>query len=236
MGTAAIRLSDISISRGSKQIIRGLSLEVAASEIVAILGPSGRGKTTLLHAIAGLTKPDAGEVSLSHSQAGLVFQEGLLLPWLTVRQNIALAYQFRANYQDADAPAVSKRIDDVIAATGLSGLEGQLPKQLSGGQAQRTAIARALVLNSEILLLDEPFSSVDAITRAALQDLLQRTRNLLGTTIVLVTHDINEALTVADRVVVLADNDRILELRPDKQTEEQQAAQILLALGGNYVI
>lgn len=236
MGTAAIRLSDISISRGSKQIIRGLSLEVAASEIVAILGPSGRGKTTLLHVIAGLTKPDAGEVSLSHSQAGLVFQEGLLLPWLTVRQNIALAYQFRANYQDADAPAVSKRIDDVIAATGLSGLEGQLPKQLSGGQAQRTAIARALVLNSEILLLDEPFSSVDAITRAALQELLQRTRNLLGTTIVLVTHDINEALTVADRVVVLADNDRILELRPDKQTEEQQAAQILLALGGNYVI
>lgn len=236
MGTAAIRLSDISISRGSKQIIRGLSLEVAASEIVAILGPSGRGKTTLLHAIAGLTKPDAGEVSLSHSQAGLVFQEGLLLPWLTVRQNIALAYQFKANYQGAEAVAVSKRIDDVIAATGLSGLEGQLPKELSGGQAQRTAIARALVLNSEILLLDEPFSSVDAITRTALQELLQRTRNLLGTTIVLVTHDINEALSVADRVVVLADNDRILELRPDKQTEEQQAAQILLALGGNYVI
>jgi len=236
MGTPAIQLKEISISRGSKRIIQDLSLEIASSEIVAILGPSGRGKTTLLHAIAGLTKPDAGVVELAHGQSGLVFQEGLLLPWLTVRQNIALAYQFKANYLKADSTLVSKHIDEVIAATGLSGLEGQLPDQLSGGQAQRTAIARALVLNSEILLLDEPFSSVDAITRGALQDLLRETRATLGTTIVLVTHDINEALAVADRLVVLAENDKILELRPDKQTEDQQAAQILLALGGNYVI
>lgn len=235
MGTSAVSLDQITLSRGGKAVLQDFSLSVGKGEIVSILGPSGRGKTTLLHAIAGLVQPDSGEIELL-SQPGLSFQDNLLLPWLTVRENVALAFQFKAHYKDADAAAVSQKITEIIHAVGISELEGSYPHELSGGQAQRVSIARSLVVNSEILLLDEPFSSVDAVTRGQLQELVRSTRQQLGTTVIVVTHDINEALAISDRVIVLAENHKTLELRPDQDKESEQAAQILLALGGNYDI
>jgi NitT/TauT family transport system ATP-binding protein len=235
MGTAAVSLDQVTLSRGGKAVLEQFNLSVAKGEIVSILGPSGRGKTTLLHAIAGLIHQDAGEIHLD-SQPGLSFQDNLLLPWLTVRQNVALAFQFKAHYKDADPAAVSQRITEIIHAVGISELEGNFPHELSGGQAQRVSIARSLVVNSEILLLDEPFSSVDAVTRTQLQELVRSTRQQLGTTVIVVTHDITEALAISDRVIVLAEHNKTLELRPDQDQEAEQAAQILLALGGNYDI
>jgi NitT/TauT family transport system ATP-binding protein len=132
--------------------------------------------------------------------------------------------------------AVSQRITEIIHAVGISELEANFPHELSGGQAQRVSIARSLVVNSEILLLDEPFSSVDAVTRTQLQELVRSTRQQLGTTVIVVTHDITEALAISDRVIVLAESSKTLELHPDQNQEAEQAAQILLALGGNYDI
>lgn len=236
MGAAAVQLKSVSLKRGNKELLANLDIEVSAAEIFAILGPSGMGKTTLLHAVAGLIEPATGQIVTSVVQPGMAFQDSLLLPWLNVRQNVALAYQFKAHYEGAEQAAVSSRIDDILNAVGLAGLQQNFPHQLSGGQAQRVSIARALVLNSEVLLLDEPFSAVDAITREQLQHLVRQTRDRFGTTVLLVTHDINEALAIADRVLVLADRDRLLELRPDANKQLEQKAQILLALGGNYVI
>lgn len=236
MGATAVQLKSVSLKRGNKELLENLDIEVSASEILAILGPSGMGKTTLLHAVAGLIEPASGQIVTSVAQPGMAFQDSLLLPWLNVRQNVALAYQFKAHYEGADQLSVSSRIDDILNAVGLDGLQQSFPHQLSGGQAQRVSIARALVLNSEVLLLDEPFSAVDAITREQLQNLVRQTRDRFGTTVLLVTHDINEALAIADRVLVLADKDRLLELRPDVNKQSEQKAQILLALGGNYVI
>ena len=236
MGTAAVQLKSVALKRGSRELLSNLDIEIAAGEILAILGPSGMGKTTLLHAVAGLIEPSSGEITTSVEQPGMAFQDSLLLPWLTVRQNVALAYQFKAHYVDADQVEVTEKIDRILSAVGLDGFQKSFPNELSGGQAQRVSIARALVLNSEVLLLDEPFSAVDAITREQLQNLVRETRDRFGTTVLLVTHDINEALAIADRVLVLADKDRLLELRPDKSKQTEQKAQILLALGGNYVI
>jgi ABC-type nitrate/sulfonate/bicarbonate transport system ATPase subunit len=235
MGTAAVSLDQVTLSRGGRAVLEQFNLSVARGEIVSILGPSGRGKTTLLHAIAGLIQADTGEIHLD-SQPGLSFQDNLLLPWLTVRQNVALAFQFKAHYKNADPAAVSQRITEIIHAVGISELEANFPHELSGGQAQRVSIARSLVVNSEILLLDEPFSSVDAVTRTQLQELVRSTRQQLGTTVIVVTHDITEALAISDRVIVLAESSKTLELHPDQNQEAEQAAQILLALGGNYDI
>lgn len=236
MGTAAIQLTEVSLRRGATEVLSDISFEVQESEIVAILGPSGRGKTTLLHAIAGLLAPSHGEISSRFSQPGIAFQDSLLLPWLNVRQNVALAYQFKKHSVGADAKQVSERITSILQAVGLSLFGQSFPHELSGGQAQRVSIARALVLNSEILLLDEPFSAVDAVTRGQLQNLVRTTRDRLGTTVLLVTHDIDEALAIADRVLVIADSNQLLELRPEINKQQEQKSKILLALGGNYVI
>lgn len=236
MGTAALQLTEVSISRGHKTVLSGLNLSVEPSEILAVLGASGRGKTSLLHAIAGLIEIDSGEISKQSKQPGVAFQDSLLLPWLTVRQNVALSFQFKANYLGANPEEVTERIERILLAVGISELQQSFPDQLSGGQAQRVSIARALAANPQLLLLDEPFSALDAITRSQLHKLIRDTRDLLATTIVLVTHDISEALAIADRLVVLADKDRTLELRPETEKQTEQEAQILLALGGNYVI
>lgn len=236
MGTAALQLNAVTLHRGARELLTDLNLAVASAEILAVLGPSGAGKTTLLHALAGLIQPSAGELVRSGAQPGLAFQDSLLLPWLNVRENVALAYQFKAHARGADPQAVAARIDEILRAVGLWEFQTSFPTQLSGGQAQRVSIARALVLNSEILLLDEPFSAVDAVTREQLQKLVLQTREHFGTTVVLVTHDVTEALEIADRVLVIAEKNRPLELRPDKNKQTEQKAQILHALGGNYVI
>lgn len=240
MGDPAFELVDISIDRGSgastQRVFDHFNLSVDRGEVLAILGASGRGKSTLLHAIAGVLPLASGSLRGLSAQPGLVFQDALLLPWLTVRKNIALAYQFKANYADADAAAVSRRIDHLLAVTGLTELASRAPSELSGGQAQRVAIARALLHNPEVLLLDEPFSALDAVISEQLHELVRRTRDDFGSTIVLVTHDIESALTIADRVIVLTEAHQFEEIIPDRTQHTAQQDHILAALGGSYVI
>lgn len=184
-----------------------VSLDIAPGEFVTILGASGCGKSTLLRLLAGLDAPDSG--SLLHDgadiagpslQRGLVFQEHRLFPWLTVEDNIGAALL----NAPGDAAAKRRAVAEHIALVGLAGFEKAWPHQLSGGMAQRAAIARGLVNRPDVLLLDEPFGALDALTRARLQDELKRIWQRERATMVLVTHDVDEALHLGQRVVVMS--------------------------------
>lgn len=186
------------------QALAHLTLDVGAAEIVAVVGGSGCGKSTLLRLIAGLDRPSAGRIQLDgetivapHPAVGIVFQEPRLLPWLTVAQNIGFGI---AHLPRAERTA---RIAAALERIGLSGHGTRWPRELSGGQAQRVALARALVARPRVLLLDEPFSALDAFTRADLQEHLLARWEDTRPTLVLVTHDIDEALLLADRIVVM---------------------------------
>lgn len=183
-------------------VLSHIQLNLAPGEIVSLVGASGCGKSTLLRIIAGLDADFSGSVRLQGKPVvgvgrdiGFVFQEPRLFPWLTVAENVAFDLG-RAGRHDAKALAL-------LAEVGLQGLDERLPKQLSGGQAQRVAIARGLYSEPRVLLLDEPFSSVDAFTRMKLQDLLIVLARQHGITVLLVTHDAEEAVLLSDRVLVL---------------------------------
>jgi NitT/TauT family transport system ATP-binding protein len=188
--------------------IEGVDLQVAEGELVSIVGPSGCGKSTLLRCVAGLISPTAGQVVLRGEpvervpdRLGVVFQEygRSLYPWLTVRDNVALPLR-RTQRNRAARRQVA---EESLAAVGLTGVSGRYPWQLSGGMQQRVALARALACDPVLLLMDEPFGSVDAQTREDLEDLVLRVRQERGITILLVTHDIDESVYVGDRVLVL---------------------------------
>jgi sulfonate transport system ATP-binding protein len=192
---------------GAFVAVEDVSLAVENCEFVAIVGASGCGKSTILRMIAGLESPDRGEIRAGGKRVtgtgldrGLVFQEPRLMPWLTVEQNIALALQ-NVPWAAAQRRAV---INEHIALVGLSGFAQAFPRQLSGGMAQRVAIARGLVARPDILLLDEPFGALDALTRVRLQGELQRLWQAESITMLLVTHDVEEAVFLADRVVVMS--------------------------------
>jgi sulfonate transport system ATP-binding protein len=187
---------------GPKLILQDLSVQAQAGQIVSLVGASGCGKSTLLRLIAGLDTEHRGHVRLDgYSQNGLtpdigfIFQEPRLFPWLTVAQNVG----FDVSGQGHQSP----RVAELLAQVGLSGFEQALPKQLSGGQAQRVAIARGLFRRPRLLLLDEPFSAVDAFTRMKLQEVLLDVVCQHGLTVVIVTHDLDEAVYLSDRVVAL---------------------------------
>ena len=188
--------------RQALPVLDNVRLRVAPSEFVAILGPSGCGKSTLLRLIAGLDRASSGAVRLGErevtgvdSRCAVVFQEPRLLPWRTIVANVALGT--RRSGKAGAAPAA------MLDRVGLDGFDRAYPHQLSGGMAQRAALARALVGRPEVLLLDEPFASLDALTRMRMQDLLVDVRRDLKPTTVMVTHDVDEALYLADRVVVM---------------------------------
>ncbi|MFD2759237.1 ABC transporter ATP-binding protein [Gulosibacter faecalis] len=187
-------------------VLDDVSISAKPGEFVALVGPSGSGKSTLLRLLAGLDKPLFGDVYVNGSPVrgpdpdrALVFQDPTLLPWRTVRQNVALGPQARGKLRDsADA------IDEVIEAVGLTEFAGAWPSQLSGGMAQRTALARALVGDPSLLLLDEPLGKLDALTRRNLQGRLLELWERNHPTAILVTHDVSEALLLADRVLVFS--------------------------------
>ncbi len=193
-----------------KPVLSGIHLTLAPGEIVSLVGASGCGKSTLLRIIAGLDIDYLGSVNIGGKPVqgvgqdiGFVFQEPRLFPWLTVAENVAFDLG-RAGRSDVKALALLHEV-------GLSGLDQRLPKQLSGGQAQRVAIARGLYREPRVLLLDEPFSAVDAFTRMKLQDLLVSLARRHGITVLLVTHDAEEAVLLSDRVLVLeADPGRVV--------------------------
>jgi nitrate/nitrite transport system ATP-binding protein len=190
------------------EVLRNVNLAVEEGEFVAILGFSGSGKTTLISLISGLIRPDEGEVLLKGSPVdgpgpdrGVVFQNYSLLPWLTVRGNIALA----VNSLFRDRPPLKRRehIEKYIRLVNLSAATEKRPAELSGGMRQRVSVARALAMNPEILLLDEPLSALDALTRGTLQAEIERIWSQERKTVVLITNDVDEAILLADRIVPL---------------------------------
>ena len=190
------------------EAVSGVSFDVGQGEFVAILGFSGAGKTTLISAIAGLVEPDGGEILLRgqpidgpDKDRGLVFQSYSLFPWLSVEKNVALAVD--AVHKDRSADDRKALVKQKVQLVGLGHAMDRKPGQLSGGMRQRVAVARALAMEPEILLLDEPLSALDALTRAKLQDEIERIREEEKRTIILVTNDVDEALLLADRIAVL---------------------------------
>jgi NitT/TauT family transport system ATP-binding protein len=193
---------------GYPNVVDQADWQIARGEVHSLVGRSGCGKTTLLKLAAGLLLPDAGQITVGGqalrkpgSQLGFVFQSPTLLEWKTVMDNVLLPITLQRRPLQADRA----RAEELLALMGLSGFEERFPTELSGGQQSRVAIARALLLAPSLLLLDEPFASLDAITREELQDDLLRICRLARTTVFFVTHDIAEAVYLADRVAVMAD-------------------------------
>jgi NitT/TauT family transport system ATP-binding protein len=201
-----LEIRHLSKSYGDTHAVGDLEFTIGEREFVCIVGPSGCGKTTLLKCMSGLLAPTSGEVVLNGTEVtrppeelALVFQEysRSLMPWLTVRKNVALPLRHR------DKAERARLVDEAVEAVGLTQFIDRYPWQLSGGMQQRVAIARALAYQPEILLMDEPFASVDAQTRADLEDLVLEVRERYDVTIVFVTHDIDESVYLSDRIVVL---------------------------------
>lgn len=208
----------------------GVSLDVAEGELVALVGPSGCGKSTLLRMIAGLDAPTRGELRVGADPVtgpgagrGLVFQDPSLFPWLTVRRNVEAGLV-------AQGVLLRRRheVDELLDLTGLTAFAGAYPHQLSGGMAQRAALARALVTHPRVLLLDEPLGALDQFTRMRMQDEILRLWAARGTTMVLVTHDVDEAIYMCDRIAVLSPRpgriDRVIDVplgRPRGRTDRR---------------
>ena len=215
----AVRLQDVrrhfSVDGARRQVLRGLDVELDAGEIVAVIGPSGCGKSTLLRLIAGLDAPSGGAISIDGSgvtdtdeRTAVAFQEPRLLPWRTLAQNVELGLPRSLRGRAARAA----RVAELLRLVGLDHAASQRPREVSGGMAQRASLARALARNPSVLLLDEPFGALDALTRLRMQDLLLDIHAAEPTTILLVTHDVEEALYLADRVLLL----RSLATEPDQ--------------------
>ena len=180
---------------GDRTVLDGLDLTIADEELVVLLGPSGCGKTTLLRLLAGLDRPDGGLVEVPARRA-IVFQAHRLLPWQRVLRNVTLGLH---------GPDAQQRARGALAEVGLADRERAWPKELSGGEAQRVALARALVSEPELVLLDEPFAALDAITRLRMHDLVRALRSKHHAAMLLVTHDVDEAIALADRILVMSE-------------------------------
>ncbi|MCC7046621.1 MAG: ABC transporter ATP-binding protein [Alphaproteobacteria bacterium] len=197
----------------------GVSLSLAAGSLTAMVGRSGCGKTTLLRLIAGLDEPSGGHIrrrgardgDTARRPVGMVFQEPRLMPWLTVAENVRLAL-----HAERDEDAVRAVIDDALALVGLTAFRDARPEQLSGGMAQRAAVARALAIGADVILMDEPFGALDAFTRRTLQRELVRIWLAKRPTILFVTHDVEEAAILAERVLVMEHGRIVDDLAVDR--------------------
>ncbi|MCT2536060.1 ABC transporter ATP-binding protein [Aquibacillus koreensis] len=227
----SLELHNVGRTFKGKTAVQNISFSAKPGEIIGLLGTSGCGKSTILRAISGLDTDYDGDISINgntskeiHDTTGFIFQEPRLLPWLDVLENVTFGLKGKKQEKEVLAK-------EYIESVGLQGNEHLYPRELSGGMAQRVAIARALVTSPEILLLDEPFSALDAFTKMQLQDLLLDVWKTYQSTIVLVTHDIDEALYLCDRVIILRgqpgeiDRDILIEeKRPRARGSEKMAA------------
>jgi sulfonate transport system ATP-binding protein len=193
--TTSVDVRNVDRRFGDRVVLDDLSLTIGESEFVVLLGPSGCGKSTLLRLLGGLDRPDAGTVSVPKERA-IVFQNDRLLPWQRVLRNVTIGL-----YEDgADERALA-----VLDEVGLKDHARAWPKTLSGGEAQRVSLARALVTEPDLVLLDEPFAALDAITRLRMHDLVRELRHKHNAAMLLVTHDVDEAIALADRILVMSD-------------------------------
>ncbi|MED5620200.1 ABC transporter ATP-binding protein [Ideonella sp. BN130291] len=208
-GRIAIRHLGIELGAdsGRFEVLHDVSIDIAPGEFICLLGPSGCGKSTLLGALAGHLQPARGELLLDGApvrgpdpQRGLVFQQHTLFPWKTVLDNVAYGLKMQGVARDRR----EHEAREMLAAVGLAGFEQRYPRELSGGMQQRVEIARVLINKPRVLLMDEPFGALDALTRSRMQELLLALWARMRTTVVFVTHDIDEALFLADRVLVMS--------------------------------
>jgi sulfonate transport system ATP-binding protein len=227
---AEVKLLGVTKSFGDHRVLRGIDLAIEPGQFVAIVGRSGCGKSTLLRLVAGLDTPSSGSIALDQQTTGwrdvvrLMFQESRLLPWQRVAANVTVGL--------THAPDWKSQRDQAAAAlreVGLAGRENAWPSVLSGGQKQRVALARALVSHPRLLLLDEPLGALDALTRIEMQELIERVWQQKGFTAVVVTHDVSEAVALADRILVLDDGAVMLDVavdlpRPRRRGDREAAA------------
>ncbi|PKA42426.1 ATP-binding cassette domain-containing protein [Rhizobium sullae] len=213
-GAASITLTGLEKSFGGNRVLRGINLHIPAGQFVAVIGKSGCGKSTLLRILMGLDQPTAGDIRFDSADGGagepnarIVFQEPRLLPWLSVAENVAVGLGDKVERRLGLAEAAA-----VLSEVQLAEKASEWPSRLSGGQRQRVALARALVSKPGVLALDEPLGALDALTRISMQELINRVWRELGFTAVLVTHDVSEAVHLADRVIVLDEGRTALDL------------------------
>ncbi|WP_319475288.1 ATP-binding cassette domain-containing protein [Marispirochaeta aestuarii] len=216
---------------GPVKAVDGVSLKIPSGQITALVGDSGCGKTTLLKLLAGLLKPDSGRIRRDNPESppALVFQDSRLLPWKTVEENLLLALK-RTQDILLDRQARKARIDEALRLVRLEAWKRSYPRQLSGGMAQRISLARALCQRKGFLLMDEPFSALDAITREKLQRELKSIQRKLGNTILFITHDIAEAVFLADTVCVMKQGKLTGEIRTSKSGDPSGTIHRLLGL------
>lgn len=221
-------------SFGDNEVLRGIDLHIPAGQFVAIVGRSGSGKSTLLRLIAGLERPDAGVIDFGEAarreDVRVMFQEPRLLPWARVLSNVEVGLGGERGSSDAHSRA-AKALEEV----GLSEKRGQWPAALSGGQRQRVALARALVSNPRVLAFDEPLGALDALTRLAMQQLLERVWRDQDFTAILVTHDVAEAVALADRVLVLEDGRIAHDIEVEISRPRRRGSAELAALEGSIL-
>ena len=209
MSAALLQAAGIALGYGRRRVLENFALDLRPGEVVTLLGPSGVGKSSLLRVLAGLQAPLEGAVRLfgeplagPHPRVAVAFQDPSLLPWLSLEQNVAFGLDFRHQPRRSAAERAA-RVDAAIAAVGLQHARGRYPAELSGGMAQRTALARCLAREPHVLLLDEPFGALDEVTRADMQQLLLTIVRERNTAAVLITHDIDEALLLSERILLL---------------------------------
>ncbi|EIJ78479.1 nitrate/sulfonate/bicarbonate ABC transporter ATP-binding protein [Bacillus methanolicus PB1] len=205
-----IKLENIEKTFGEKTVLKNLSLEIKSGEFVAIVGKSGSGKSTLLRLVAGLEEPNAGQITFnglpikeSNTSATMMYQDSRLLPWKTVLNNVGLG--LKENWKE--------KAEQTLDNVGLLPYKNQWPSTLSGGQQQRVALARALVHDPSLLLLDEPLSALDALTRMEMQNLIEKLWLEQGFTALLVTHDVREAVKLGDRIILIEDGNITLDIK-----------------------
>ena len=220
---------------GERSVLHGVDLDIRPGEFIAIVGKSGCGKSTLLRLLAGLDALDGGELRLDGVPAAerlddvrIMYQEARLLPWRSVRQNVALGLQ-------GEAAEIRRRVDEALAEVGLADRADDWPAQLSGGQRQRVALARALIHRPRLLLLDEPLGALDALTRLEMHRLIERVRRQHGFTALLVTHDVSEAVALADRVLLVEEGLVSLEQPIDLPRPRQRENPRFAALEGRIL-
>lgn len=239
-----IRLENVVKTFDTFRAVKGVSLDIESGELVALLGPSGSGKTTILRMVAGLEYADGGAIYFGDQDAtdipvrdrgvGFVFQHYALFPHMTVAQNIA--FGMKVSKVKRDRAAIDARVTDLLRLVRLDGLGDRFPAQISGGQRQRVALARALSVDPKVLLLDEPFGALDANVRHDLRRWLREIHSELGITTIFVTHDQEEALDLADRVVILKDGQIVQQGTPQQVCRDPQSAFVMKFLGDANVL